>query len=157
MLKFLICLEQEAPHFHFILDSGFYNQSCWEHTSVITCIGLELLVEGIIKKILSKIIILTKNIYMHSYTHAHAQLHESFDIGQRLFSCHLSYIEHTLNASSVISCFYFFKVKVEVKDRVEKKSDCRILLEFYNPFSNILELFHSLLRKFWYLTFISSF
>lgn len=51
-------------------------------------------------------------------------------------SCHLSYTNHTHNASSTISSVSFFEVERDLKDPC-KDSEYRILLEFYdflNPF-----------------------
>lgn len=72
--------------------------------------------------------------HTHSYTHAHTHihihthLHEPFDAEPMPFLCRFSCINHTLNASSMISCFHVFKVEGEVTDALEEKSDCKILL-----------------------------
>lgn len=67
---------------------------------------------------------------VHTHTHTHL-----FDAESTPFLCRLSCVKHTLNTSSVISCFHFLKGEDEVKDRLEKKPTqlfCSLIISFPN-------------------------
>lgn len=97
------------------------------------------------KKIyIPKIFILTKKefvcVYIHTHTYTTVWI---FWYRPTPFLCHLSYIKHTLNAPSMISCFHFFKVewklKIELKRNLTAEVFCSFTILsqiFYNCFTH---------------------
>lgn len=74
-----------------------------------------------------------KHINAHSFTTL-LMWSQGFSLRRGLLtaaSCHLSYTNHTHNASSAISSISFFEVERDLKDPC-KAIECTILLEFYD-------------------------